>query len=238
VVLLNDLEAAAAAVVDLGGESLEILQPGNPRPGANRAVLAAGTGLGQAILFWHGGEHHPSATEGGHVAFGPRDAEQLELLRFMQRRHPQVSYEMLVSGIGVNNLFEYVSRELGSAVAPEVAERLLDEDRAAVIGEAAVSGVCQASRRTIDLFLRILAARAGDLALSVMATGGVYIGGGIVPKLLPILDRRRFREDFAGRGPFAELLAEVPVWVVMEPQAALLGAAAVAAKRLRRGGGG
>jgi glucokinase len=234
VYLLNDLEAAAAAAVDLGDESLDTIQSGNPRAGANRAVLAAGTGLGQAILFWHAGEYHPSATEGGHVAFGPRGAEQLELLRFMQRHHSQVSYEMLVSGIGLSNLFDFVANELGTAVAPEVAERLRGEDHAAVIGEAAVSGRCEASRRTIELFLRILAARAGDLTLSVMATGGVYIGGGIVPKLLPVLDRSRFRADFAGRGPFAQLLAEVPVWLVTEPQVALLGAAAVAAKRLRQ----
>lgn len=238
VCLLNDLEAAAAAVIGLGADSLDTIQSGNARAGANRAVLAAGTGLGQAILFWHGGEFHPSATEGGHVAFGPRDAEQLELLRFMQRHHAQVSYEMLVSGIGLSNLFDFVAKELGGAVAPEVAERLVGGDRAAVIGEAALSGGCEASRRTIELFLSILAARAGDLALSVMATGGVYIGGGIVPKLLPVLDRPRFRAEFAGRGPFAEMLAEVPVWLVMEPRVALLGAAAVAAKRLHRGRAG
>ncbi len=231
--LLNDLEAAAVGVLNLADESFDTLNPGVAQVDRNRAVLGPGTGLGQAILFWNGREYLPSATEGGHVGFAPRSDEQIELLRFMRRRYAHVSYERLVSGMGMGDIFAFVSTVLEVPVAAEVAERLGREDAGPVIGDFAVSRKCLASVRTVEIFFSVLAARAGDLALSVMATGGVYITGGIVPKLLPALDRARFRSDFAGAGPFAEMLAEVPVRLVLEPEVALLGAADVASKRVR-----
>ncbi len=229
VFLLNDLEAAAAGVLTLGEDSFETLNPGTSVPEKNCAVLAAGTGLGQSILFWTGREYRPYATEGGHVGFAPRNDEQLGLLRFMQRRHASVSYERVVSGMGLGEVLEFVSTELKIPVSRDVSDRVASADAGPVIGAAAVAGSCEASAKTIELFFAILAARAGDLALSVMATGGVYLAGGVVPKLLPVLNRDRFRKDFAGQGPFAELLAGVPVRLVLEPQVALLGAASTAA---------
>ncbi len=228
--LLNDLEAAAAGVLTLDDDSFETLNPGAAQAERNRAVLAPGTGLGQSILMWTGHEYRASATEGGHVGFAPRDEEQIALLRFAQRTHANVSYEHLASGMGLSRIFAFVTDELKVPAAAEVAGRIggQNEDDGAVIGDAAVAGRCEASLRTVEIFFSVLAARAGDLTLSVMATGGLYLCGGIVPKLLPVLDRARFRSDFAGEGPFADLLADVPVLLVLEPQVALIGAAAVA----------
>ncbi len=229
VILLNDLEAAAAGMIGLPVDALHPLKAGRAVDG-NRAVLSPGTGLGQALLFWDGAAHRVLASEGGHVGFAPRDEQQIELLRFLQDRYPQVSYEHVLSGRGLADVFDFVTAVLGIDAAESSAAR--DGDRAAAIGAAAVDGRCAASRYSVELFARVLAARAGDLALSVLARGGVYVGGGMVPKLLPVIAAAGFEECFVGRGPFGDLLAEIPVYAVLEEKVALLGAAGAAADAL------
>jgi glucokinase len=229
VVLLNDLEAAATGILDLPAELLRPLKKGVGID-ANRAVLSPGTGLGQAILFWDGARHRPVASEGGHVGFAPRDEEQIELLRYLRRRHEQVSYEHILSGPGLVDVFGFVTEVLGIGAAEGVRSGLAAGRQAAAIGSAATSGECAASRRSVELFARVLAARAGDLALSVLARGGIYLGGGMVPKLLPVIAAAGFEECFVGRGPFRDLLSEIPVQAVLEERVALFGAA-VAANR-------
>ncbi len=227
--LLNDLAAAARGVVEISGDRLHQLKPGSSRD-ANRAVLAPGTGLGQALLIRSPSGWLPVATEGGHVGFAPRNREQIELLRFMQRRHPQVSVEHLLSGPGLGALFDFACDGLGIAPGGSVPAEASPGEKGRLAGEAALAGTCEASSRAVVLFTSILAARAADLTLSCMALGGISIAGGIVPKLLSAIDGARFCEAFIGAGPFAKLLADVPVQVVTEPRVALLGAAHVAAE--------
>ena len=232
VCLLNDLEVAATGVLGLDASGLRRLHPGVARD-AHRAILAPGTGLGQGLLLRVQDGYRPSASEGGHVGFSPRDEEQIELLRFLRARYAQVSLEHILSGSGLANIFDFVDGELGVEVADSVRKRLSPEDRGAVIGEAAVAGDCPASAHSVALFARVLAARAGDLALSLLALGGIYIGGGMMPKLLTVIDAAEFCDVFVGHGPFAPLLAKIPVDVVIEPKVALLGAAAAASRRLQ-----
>ena len=229
--LLNDLEAAAAGVLTLPEEAFDLIVAGVRRP-THRALLAPGTGLGQSILYWDGSAYRPYATEGGHVGFAPRDDEQIELLRFLRRRAAAVSYEHVLSGPGLGNLFDFVTGELNVPTTVAFSPDAAPGDQGASIGGAAVAGTCTASRASVRLYFRILAARAGDLALSAMALGGVEVGGGMVPKLLPALDRSEFQEVFVGVGPFARMLAEVPVRAVLEPRVALIGAALAAAREL------
>lgn len=235
VVLLNDLEAAAAGILILPDGSLQSVKAG-AAVAAHRAVLSPGTGLGQALLFWDGSRHRPAPSEGGHVGFAPRDEEQIALLRFLQRRHAQVSYEHVLSGPGLCAVFDFVTAELKVAAAPSVLAALQAGERAAAIGRAAVDGECAASRRSVEIFARVLGARAGDLALSVLARGGVYLGGGMVPKLLPVLQGAAFEESFVGRGPFRDLLSEIRVDAVLEERVALLGAAGAACAVFAGGG--
>ncbi len=226
--LLNDLEATAFGVLALEPDRLHTLKAGTAKQG-NRAILAPGTGLGQALLFWNAGEHKPQASEGGHSGFAPRDDEQIELLKFLQRRVDQVSYEHALSGPGLRNLFEFARDVLLVPLGSEMVAHLASaEDPSALIGQAAVEGKCEASRRSVELFARILLARAGDVVLSSMATGGIYLAGGILPKLWPLVRTLDLESAFVGRGPISHVLAEVPVWVVDAPKAALLGAAHVA----------
>jgi len=226
--LLNDLEAAAAGVLTLGEESFQTIVAGQSRV-AHRALLAPGTGVGESILYWGGCEYRPYASEGGHVGFAPRDEEQIDLLRFLRRRLTEVSYEHVLSGPGLGNLFDFVSGPQGVRASLELPA---GGDRAVAIGRAAVAGTCEASRRSVGLWLRILAARTGDLALAAMATGGVDIAGGMIRELLPLVDGREFARVTTGSGAMASMLAEVRVRAVLEPHVGLLGAAAVMAREL------
>ena len=220
---LNDLETTAYGALFLEPEELFALNAGVPRE-AHRAVIAAGTGLGQAILFWDGSRHRPAATEGGHVCFAPRNERELELLRFLLERHSHVSWERVLSGPGLRRIFEFL-RAGGAPVSAELEERLASEDPSAVIGEAGVRGTCSTCEAAVDLFVSLYGAQAGNLALTAMALGGVYVGGGIVTKLLPKVESGLFMEAFRNAGRFEPLLREIPVWVILDPRTSLLGAA-------------
>jgi len=226
-VLLNDLETTAYGTLFLAPAELHTLQLGVERPG-NRAVIAAGTGLGQAMLFWDGTRYHPSPSEGGHVDFAPRNALEMQLLEFLLRDSDRVSYESLLSGPGLVRIFRFFDRALHHPVAPAVRARMEREDPSAVISEAGLRGECSACAATLDLFVSLYGAQAGNLALAFLATGGVYVAGGIVTKILPRMTTGRFLQSFTAKAPHSALLAEVPVRVVLNPQTSRLGAAHLA----------
>jgi len=231
--LLNDLEAMAYGALYLDDSDLHTLNAGVKRRG-NIAVIAAGTGLGQAFLFWDGQRHRPSATEGGNTSFAPRSDREMELLRFLQQRHGCVAHENVVSGPGLGNLFDFLVTVEKRVVSEELQERMKREDPAAVIGEAGVAGDCSTCREVVDWFVEIYGAQAGNQALTVMALGGVFIGGGIVTKILPRMAEGAFLEAFWNKGPNEKLLREVPVKIILNPGTSLLGAARTARDLIQR----
>jgi len=186
--LLNDLEATAYGTLFLRGDEISVLNPGTPpKRAANLAVIAAGTGLGEAILYSDGKHHHPIASEGGHADFAPRGDEQIELLRYLRDRFDDghVSYERVVSGPGLVNVFHFL-RDTGRGTEPKwLTDEMLHSDPAAAISHAAIAAKCPLCEQAVDLFVSIYGAEAGNLALKIMAAGGVYLGGGIAPKMLP-----------------------------------------------------
>ncbi len=183
--------------------------------------------MGQAVLFWDGARYRPAATEGGHAAFAPRDERESRLLRFLLERYPRVSWERVLSGRGLFHIFEFLRSE-GAPLLPEVEKRLASEDPSAVVGEAGVRGACPTCEDAVDLFVSLYGAQAGNLALTTMALGGVYVGGGIVTKLLPKVKSGLFMEAFRNAGRFEGLMRQTPVRVILNPKASLLGAAEVA----------
>lgn len=227
--LLNDLEATAYGALALPATKLLVLSPGIARAG-NRAVIAAGTGLGQALLFWDGTRHVPVATEGGHADFAPRDEVEHDLLRWLERKYDgHVSYERTVSGHGLANIFDFLVECCRMPVAEATRRRLEHEDRAAVIGELGVAGACGTAVAAVERFVAIYGAQAGNLALTGMATGGIYVGGGIVNKLLPAIAGGAFMRAFIAKGRYERFMREIPVRIIRDPDAGLYGAAHVAA---------
>jgi len=228
--LLNDLEMAAHGVLTLEPRDLAVLNPGVERAG-HCGLVAAGTGLGQAILFWDGERHHATATEGGHAGFGPRDEEQIALHRFLGRRHDRVSWERVLSGTGLESIYEFLVLERGMPASAEVDARYRGgEDLAAAVGEVGVAGGDPTCRYAVDLFLRLYGAQSANLALTILATGGIYLWGGIIRKLLPRAVEGPFLEGFLDVGRFRDLMSEIPVRAVLDAEAALAGAARVAVK--------
>jgi glucokinase len=225
--LLNDLEATAFGALFLPADRIETLNPGRGRP-THRAVIAAGTGLGQGFLFWDGREHIPVATEGGHVDFAPRTATEFALLSFLRRDLERVSYERILSGPGLYGIFRFLVEDQGRPVTAEIRERIARGDPSAVVGEAGVTGQCETCAAAVDMFIDLYGAQAGNLVLTVMARGGLYIGGGIVTKMLPKITGGAFMRSFTAKGRYRELMADVPVWIILDPKTALLGAAEAA----------
>ncbi len=222
--LLNDLEAAAYGMLHLDPTDLCVLQPGLTRKG-NIAVIAAGTGLGEAILYWDGARYHPMATEGGHTDFAPRSDIEVELLRYLQREFGHVSYERVLSGPGLFNIYRFL-RDSGSASEPEwLRTRIAEGDPSTVVSEIGLAGDDPLCTNALDLFVSVYGAEAGNLALKAFAIGGVYVGGGIAPKILPKLQDGTFTSAFADKGRFAELLRSIEVKVALNLRAPLIGAA-------------
>jgi glucokinase len=222
--LLNDLEATAYGMLHLEPTDLCVLHAGLPRKG-NIAVIAAGTGLGEAILHWDEERYRPIATEGGHTDFAPRSDLEVELLRYLQREYDHVSYERLLSGPGLFNIYRFL-RDRGVASEPEwLRQRLAKDDAGAVISEIGLSGNDPLCTKALDLFASMYGAEAGNLALKAFAVGGVYIGGGIAPKILPKLQDGTFTRAFTDKGRFADLLRSMEVKVALNLRAPLIGAA-------------
>ena len=230
--LINDLAATAEGIGLLSGDQLATLQPGEPDPEGNRAVIAAGTGLGMALLPRIDGRWVPVATEGGHQEWAPRTDDEITLLRALRVRYGgRVSVERVVSGPGLVAIYEHLRRAGFAAKDPELRDRLERTDPAQAISQAARAGTDPLAARALELFVAAYGAAAGDLALVGLASGGLYVGGGIAPKILDALRAGPFLAAFRDKGRFRELVERIPVRVVLDPETALLGAALVAARR-------
>jgi glucokinase len=224
--LLNDLEAIANAVPYLDGDDLYTLNAGDPDQDGAIAVIAPGTGLGEAFLVWEGKRYESYPSEGGHAAFAPTSLRHIELLTYWLDRLDHVSYERLCSGIGIPNIYRFL-QDSGDYEAPEwLTERMASAaDPTPIIVTAAIDEQIDICVETLDLFMEILGGEAANLALKVLATGGVYIGGGIPPRILPQLEASRFMEVFCSKGRFSDMMADIPVHVIRNPKVALYGAA-------------
>jgi glucokinase len=232
--LINDLEANAWGIGALSAHDFVPLNQVAPSVG-NQAVIAPGTGLGQAGLFWNGSQHQVYACEGGHTDFAPQGDLQIELLRFLEKRYGHVSYERILSGPGLVNTYEFL-RVMGCADEPAgFAEQLGRADPAAIISRAALDGTNLLAGQALDLWISVYGAEAGNLALKAMATGGVFLGGGISPKILPKLTGPQFMRAFLDKGRLRPLLESIPVKVITNDNAGLLGAARCAASKSSNG---
>jgi glucokinase len=228
-VLINDLVANAYGIGVLKGKDFEVLNIGKKQRG-NAAVLSAGTGLGAAVLFWDGMRYLPSPSEGGHVEFGPRNRLELELLQYLFDLYGHVSYERILSGAGLFNIYQFLRGSGRFGAEPDwLSDKMKREDPAASIAETAVLKKDKCCEETLDLFVSIYGAAAGNLALQVMAVSGVYIGGGIAPKIIGKLKNGTFVNAFRNKGRLSSIVERIPVRVIMNDRAAVLGAAAYAA---------
>jgi glucokinase len=224
IVLLNDLEATGYSLACLTPQDVCTLNEGTPVPQAAQALLAAGTGLGEAILNWNGGRYIVSASEGGHCDFAPRTEREIELLRYLKTMHPYVSFELVVSGRGFLVLHEFLNKSVRHPSFDEPGA-----DPAPEITHLGLEGKCPVCVETLDLFVTLYGAEAGNLALKSLARGGVFVAGGIAPKILPKMQSGAFFRAFCEKERFQELLSHVPIRVVLNEEAPLLGAAAEAA---------
>ncbi len=230
--LLNDLEAAAHGVLTLPPRGFDRIQRGKARKG-NMVLIAAGTGLGEAILVWDGSRHRVVPSEGGHADFAPRSDLEMDLLRFLRKEFGHVSYERVLSGPGLHNIYRFL-RDTGYAPEPSwLAERVRTGDPGAVISEVGLAGGHPLCMTALDLFVSLYGSEAGNLALKALAVGGVFVGGGIAPKIRAKLTDGAFLAAFADKGRYRDLMAAIPVRLVLNPRAPLLGAAHVARDLLR-----
>ncbi|MEE9355242.1 MAG: glucokinase [Methylococcaceae bacterium] len=226
--LLNDLEATGWGVLTAPNSQFVDLnfQAKNSSTTSNKAVLSAGTGLGEAIMPWHGNYHEVMATEGGHTDFGPNDDFEMALLNFLRKKHSgHISYERIVSGAGLYSLYEFIVQSEKAMTLPDTQQLMQQKDPAAVIGERGLAGSDKACQLALQRFARIYGAEAGNLALKCLPYGGLYLGGGISIKILPVLQQPFFMEGFLNKGRYTELLRRVPVKVCLNPGIAQLGAA-------------
>ena len=229
--LINDLEASAWGIPALGPEDLVTLNAGSPEASGNAAIIAAGTGCGEAGLFWDGRAHRPFATEGGHTDFAPRDELEMALLRYLLARHERVSYERLVSGPGLVTLYEFLRDSGHGQEPPGLSEALRRGDGGRAISEAARQGQSPLCEKALDLFMSIYGAEAGNLALKHLSSAGLYVGGGIAPKNLWKIRDGTFMKAFTAKGRMRPILEAMPVKVILNQRTALFGAARCAARR-------
>lgn len=232
--LINDLEANAWGIAGLEPKDVVGLNAIEGTPVGNQAVIAAGTGLGEAGMYWDGQQYHIFACEGGHGDFAPRNELEIELFGYLAARYEHVSYERVVSGPGLVNVFEFL-RDTKRGSVPEWLVAEMQKGAPAAISRVAMAGSVQICVDALDLLIAIYAAEAGNLALKLMATGGVYLGGGISPKILPKLQGPAFMKNFVSKGRMQPLLESIPVKVIMNDQTALLGAARCAVAKASQG---
>lgn len=227
--LINDLEANAYGIDLLGSDDLLFLNRGVSDPTGTIAVVSAGTGLGEALAYWDGTAHRPLRSEGGHADFAPRNELEAELLLFLRAEHGRVSTERVVSGPGLRNIYRFLRDGCHLPETAAVALAMRAGDPSAAITRAALAGECQLCDQTLDLFVSLYGAEAGNVALRTLATGGVYLGGGIAPKIIDRLKGPGFMLAFTSKGRLSPLLENIPVRVILNDRTALLGAARYAA---------
>ena len=220
IVLMNDLGATGHSLQHLPPEDFCVLNAGTPVPDASRALLAAGTGLGQSVLFWDGTRYRVVPSEGGHSDFAPHTDQQIELLRFMRNRYPQVSWELILSGRGFRTIHEFLAPNVKHPIFEDP-----DADPAPFITQRGLDKSCPVCVETIDLWTAIYGSEAGNLALKVLALNGVYVAGGIAVKILPKMKDGTFFDAFKDKWHFTNMLGNVPVSVVLNESAPLIGAA-------------
>ncbi len=224
VLLINDLEANAYGIDLLGPDDLAVLNAGVADPTGTIAVVSAGTGLGEVVAYWDGTTHRPLPGEGGHADFAPRNELETELLLYLRAAHGRVSTERVVSGPGLLNIYQFLRDARHEPETPAIAEEMRRGDPAAAITRGALSGDCPLCGQVLDLFVSLYGAEAGNMALRVLATGGVYLGGGIAPKIIERLKGPGFMLAFIAKGRLSPRLATIPVRVILNERTALLGA--------------
>lgn len=224
VALINDLQANAYGIPLLKEVDFALINPTRPDPTGNIAVISAGTGLGETMAVWDGRGHRPFPSEGGHADFAPRNELEADLLLHLRAEHGRVSYERVISGPGLVNLYRFLRDRGHLDETPEVAAEMQQRDPAAAISRAAMEGRCPLCSQTLDLFVSLYGAEAGNLALRTLATGGIYLGGGIAPKIIERLRGPAFMLAFTAKGRLSPLLETIPVRVILNDRTALLGA--------------
>ena len=230
--LINDLEANGYGVAELRPEQMFLLNPGDPAAVGHRALVSAGTGLGEGVLVWTGKSHVPMASEGGHCDFAARSELEIELLEYLMKKlGGRVSWERVVSGPGVTNIYEFLRDVKGMDEPQWLRDRMQTEDRNAVIGELGEQCTNELCTKTLEMFVSAYGAEAGNLTLKVLALGGMYLGGGIAPKIQKTMESGKFMEAFMDKGRLSELLIQTPVHIILESRCALMGAAAFAEAR-------
>jgi glucokinase len=233
VFLINDLEANGYGIAELTPEQIYTLAEGDASQTGNRALIAAGTGLGEGLLIWNGRMHVPYPSEGGHADYSPRNEDEIDLLRFLKLKYNgRISWERVVSGMGMTSIYEFLRDVRGLEEPAWLAEQIAAAgDPNSVITEMGLAARSEICEKTLDMFVSAYGAEAGNLALKVLSVGGLYIGGGIGPRILEKLKDGTFIKAFTDKGRLSQLLINTPVRVILESRAAVLGAAAYAEAR-------
>jgi glucokinase len=233
VFLINDLEANGYGVAELAPDQIYTLAEGDASQIGNRALIAAGTGLGEGLLIWNGRIHIPYPSEGGHADYAPRNEDEIDLLRFLKEKYNgRVSFERVVAGMGLTSIYEFLREVRGMEEPAWLATKLAAVgDPNSVITEMALSAKSEICVKAMDMFVSAYGAEAGNLALKVLSVGGLYVGGGIAPRIIEKLKDGTFMKAFTDKGRLSQLLINMPVRIILEPRAALLGAAAYAEAR-------
>jgi glucokinase len=223
--LINDLEATAWGIETLDEKDFFTLNPGNENAAGNCSIIAAGTGLGEAGLYWDGERHHPFSSEGGHSDFSPVTPLEFELFQALEKKHGQVSWENLVSGPGLEAIYDHLHHHWQLPTPAWLEDQIQTIGKAPAISDAGLESSDPLCRKALEIFTRMYAREAGNHALKIMATGGVYLGGGIAPRILPILREGIFMEAFIAKGPMTKVMQSMPVKVILNDKTALYGAA-------------
>ena len=232
VFLINDLQANGYGIAELTPEQIDTLSEGDVRQIGNRALISAGTGLGETFMIWDGRDYVPYPSEGGHADFAPRNEDEFDLLLFLKQKYNgRISFERVVSGQGLTNVYEFLRDVRGVEEPAWLAARMTSEDPNAVITELAMAAKSEICEKTLDMFVSAYGAEAGNLALKVLSVGGLYVGGGIAPRILEKLKDGTFMKAFVDKGRVSQLLVHMPVRVILESKTALIGAAAYAEAR-------
>jgi glucokinase len=230
--LINDLEANGYGIPELTADQILTLNEGDPSGVGNRALVSPGTGLGEGVLIWNGKTHVPMASEGGHCDYAARTPLEVELLAYLMKKlNGRVSFERVVSGPGITNIYSFLRDVKGMEEPAWLKKRMETEDPNAVIGEAGEQGTSELCAKTLETFVAAFGAESGNMVLKVLATGGMYLGGGIAPKILKTMRGGAFMQAFTDKGRLSELLVHAPVRIILESRCALMGAAAYAEAR-------